>query len=256
MWAADYAATAISLWSRVPRDRRAVLRPQPGERVLDGACGSGNAASRRRRPAATPSGSQLAPGTFPGRACTVPRRRGSCAEWVEATPKALRSPTRAPTSRAPCSAACSRRGTRRPRASWRASCGPAGDRTLQLVAEGEIGDFFATIGGHVPPPPPTAAPLLLWGTEDYVRGLRRTGVELEFERNEIPFSFASARGKRRHVRVELRPDRHGQAAARAAGTLGPRWPIRSSSTGATRRAAGRGAFGAETSRSAGRLSRR
>ena len=64
---------------------------------------------------------------------------------------------------------------------------------VNWMPEGEIGDFFATIGRHVPPPPPTAVPPLLWGTEGHVRGLfEGTSVEFEFERNEIRFSFASA----------------------------------------------------------------
>jgi len=52
--------------------------------------------------------------------------------------------------------------------------------------EGSIGDFFRIVGSHVPPPPDFVDPPLLWGDEGHVRELfEGTGVELEFERDEV-----------------------------------------------------------------------
>jgi SAM-dependent methyltransferase len=49
--------------------------------------------------------------------------------------------------------------------------------------EGSIGDFFRTVGAHLPPPPPFVDPPLRWGEEDHVRSLfEGTGLDLGFER--------------------------------------------------------------------------
>jgi SAM-dependent methyltransferase len=52
--------------------------------------------------------------------------------------------------------------------------------------EGSIGDFFRIVGSHVPSPPDFVDPPLLWGDEGHVRELfEGTGVDLEFERDEV-----------------------------------------------------------------------
>jgi hypothetical protein len=51
-----------------------------------------------------------------------------------------------------------------------------------------MGEFFRTIGGHMPQPPAGAEPPLLWGSEDHVRDLfAGTGVELTFAREVLEF---------------------------------------------------------------------
>jgi SAM-dependent methyltransferase len=59
--------------------------------------------------------------------------------------------------------------------------------------EGSVGDFFRTVAGHTSPPPPPIAPPTAWGNEDHVRQLfDGTGIELEFERDDVMFHFDSA----------------------------------------------------------------
>jgi ubiquinone/menaquinone biosynthesis C-methylase UbiE len=58
--------------------------------------------------------------------------------------------------------------------------------------EGSVGEFFRTVGGYAPPLPPDAIPPFMWGTEEHVRRLfDGTGVELEFEREYVTFTFDS-----------------------------------------------------------------
>jgi SAM-dependent methyltransferase len=58
--------------------------------------------------------------------------------------------------------------------------------------EGAIGDFFRTLGRHVPPPPPFASPPLLWGTEAHVERLfDATGVTFTYDRDVVDFHFDS-----------------------------------------------------------------
>lgn len=57
---------------------------------------------------------------------------------------------------------------------------------------GAVGDFFRTVGGHLPPPPDFASPAPLWGSEEHVRALfDGTGVELSFEHDAVVFRFGS-----------------------------------------------------------------
>lgn len=47
---------------------------------------------------------------------------------------------------------------------------------------GSIGDFFRTVGAHLPPMPEFVDPPLAWGDEDHVRELfEGTGIELDFQ---------------------------------------------------------------------------
>jgi SAM-dependent methyltransferase len=59
--------------------------------------------------------------------------------------------------------------------------------------EGATGQFFATVGRHVPPPPDFAQPPILWGREDHVRELLEPhGLELELQREVVVFTKSSA----------------------------------------------------------------
>ncbi len=61
--------------------------------------------------------------------------------------------------------------------------------------EGNIGEFFRVVGGHMPPPPDFVEPPLLWGDECHVRELfEGTGIELDIERDEIGLRNSSVAG--------------------------------------------------------------
>lgn len=60
------------------------------------------------------------------------------------------------------------------------------------MPEGNIGEFFRTVGAHLPPPPDDSLPPTLWGTEEHVRRLfDGTGIALSFDRAAVAFEFAS-----------------------------------------------------------------
>jgi SAM-dependent methyltransferase len=51
--------------------------------------------------------------------------------------------------------------------------------------EGMIGRMFMTVAGHMPPPPEGFRPPILWGVEDHVRGLFAGAGELRAERRAV-----------------------------------------------------------------------
>ena len=58
--------------------------------------------------------------------------------------------------------------------------------------EGGVGKMFRTIGAHMPPPPPELKPPMMWGNEQYARGLfAEEGAKLEFQRRMVTFLYDS-----------------------------------------------------------------
>jgi ubiquinone/menaquinone biosynthesis C-methylase UbiE len=58
--------------------------------------------------------------------------------------------------------------------------------------DGHTGHFFAITAAHMPPPPEGFQPPVLWGDEEHVRQLfDGSGVELAFERTAVDFVFDS-----------------------------------------------------------------
>jgi SAM-dependent methyltransferase len=58
--------------------------------------------------------------------------------------------------------------------------------------DGFIGELFRTVARHVPPPRGVPAPML-WGTEEYVRGLFGDGIDaIETRKRTFTFRFPSA----------------------------------------------------------------
>lgn len=193
MWASgDYAVIGDFLWSAGARVVAAV-DVRLGERVLDVACGTGNAAIQAAQAGGDAAGVDLAPELFPA-ARERAEAAGVAVEWVEGDAEALPFPDEsfdAVLSTFGCMFTPDHQATARELARVLRPGGRIG--LANWTPEGEIGDFFATIGKHVPPPPPDFVPPLLWGTEDHVRRLfAGTGIEFEFERDAIRFSFESA----------------------------------------------------------------
>jgi SAM-dependent methyltransferase len=192
VWAAgDFDAVASRTWAVGGRivDR---LGLQPGEAVLDVACGSGNAALPAAEAGARVVGADITPELF-----EAGRRRAAAAgveiEWVVGDAEAL------PFADAGFDAVVSTFGVMfAPRHEVAAAelcrvLRPGGRLGLcSWTPEGGIGDFFRTVAQHVPPaadgPPP-----VLWGTEEHVRDLLApAGLDLAFARETVTLDFASA----------------------------------------------------------------
>lgn len=80
-------------------------------------------------------------------------------------------------------------------------CRPGGRICLtNWTPDSFIGDFFRTMGKHVPPPPLPNSPFR-WGTEEGIRELLGDGIsELRAERRAHPFRYLSGRHFAEHFR--------------------------------------------------------
>ena len=155
----------------------------PGQRVLDVAAGTGNAAIRAAQAGATVVASDLTPENFEA------GRREAAAQkvdldWVEADAEAL------PFADGEFDVVTSSFGAIfAPNHQTVADemlrvCRPGGTiGMLNFTPEGLISDFFAALAPYMPPPPPGAMPPPLWGSEEHVRDLFADRVEsLEMSR--------------------------------------------------------------------------
>jgi SAM-dependent methyltransferase len=188
-WAAgDYAEIARrQLW---PVGERVVRRigVQPGEDVLDVACGTGNAAIRAAQAGGRVVGVDLTPELFEaGRRNAA--EAGVEVEWLEGDAEDL--PLEDESADVVVSVfGCMFAPRHRVTAAELARVLRPGGRLCVTgwTAGGEVGKLFRTLGGYMPPPPPFVEPPLLWGDEAHVRELfEGTGVELEFARETVAF---------------------------------------------------------------------
>lgn len=187
LWASgDYPAVAAELIPAFGPELVRACGVRAGQRVLDIAAGSGNAAIPAAELGATVTASDLTPELF-GAGRRIAAARGVELEWVEADAEAL---TFADDSYdvvmssvgvmfAPHHQAAADELIR--------VCRPGG--TIGLInwtPQGFIGNLFATMKPYAPPPPPGASPPPLWGDEDHVRELFGDRVtNLEARRHEI-----------------------------------------------------------------------
>ncbi|MEU3725961.1 class I SAM-dependent methyltransferase [Streptomyces sp. NPDC031705] len=181
MWAlGDYPAVATRVVSALGPVLVEACAVKAGDRVLDVAAGSGNAAVPAALAGADVVASDLTPELL-----AVGRKeaaaRGAELRWREADAEAL------PFEDAEFDTVMSCVGVMfAPHHQAAADelvrvCRPGG--TIGLISwtpEGFIGQMFATMKPYAPPPPPGAQPPPLWGREEHVRTLlgdRVTGVE-------------------------------------------------------------------------------
>jgi SAM-dependent methyltransferase len=144
---------------------------EAGQRVLDVAAGTGNAAIRAAERGADVTASDLTPELLEaGR--EVAERDGLVLDWVEADAEDL------PFEDASFDVVMSSIGAMfAPHHQAVADelvrvCRPGGTiALLSWTPEGMLGALFRTMGPFMPAPPPGAQPPPLWGSEDHLRGL-------------------------------------------------------------------------------------
>jgi SAM-dependent methyltransferase len=166
-----------------------------GTRVLDVACGAGNAALAAAQEGAVVTGLDLVPELLEaGRARA--ERAGVDIEWVEGDAESL------PFDDASFERVLSTFGhmfapRHRPTADEMARvCREGGIVGIcSWTPEGVTGDIFRAVGKYMPPPPDFASPPLLWGTEEHVREMfGSVAKDLEFERRSATIEWDSVEG--------------------------------------------------------------
>ncbi|HET7716512.1 MAG TPA: class I SAM-dependent methyltransferase [Bauldia sp.] len=185
-WAAgDYDIAADGIW-RVGAVVTAEASVRPGDKVLDVACGTGNAAIQAAQAGGAVTGVDLTPELF-----RAARRRAAEAgveiELLEGDAEAL------PFDDATFDVVLSTFGVMfAPRHAVAAGeivrvLRPGGRIALANWApEGSVGDLFRTMARHLPSPPPIAEPPLLWGTKPHVQELLGRQIDLRFTVVEVP----------------------------------------------------------------------
>ena len=172
MWAlGDYPAVADELIPSLGSILVDAAGIRAGDRVLDVAAGSGNAAIPAALSGAAVVASDLTPELLDaGRRDAA--ARGATLEWREADAEAL------PFGDAEFDAVVSCVGIMfAPHHQQSADellrvTRPGGTiGLLSWTPEGFIGQMFVAMRPYAPPPPPGAQPAPLWGSEDHVRGL-------------------------------------------------------------------------------------
>jgi SAM-dependent methyltransferase len=172
LWASgDYPAVAAELIAPLGPELVRACVVQPGDRVLDVAAGSGNAAIPAAAAGGVVTASDLTPELFAaGR--RIATNSGVALEWVEADAEALPFADDSFDVVMSCVGAMFAPHHQATADELVRVVRPGG--TIGLInwtPEGFIGKLFATMKPYAPPPPPGASPPLLWGSEDHVRML-------------------------------------------------------------------------------------
>jgi SAM-dependent methyltransferase len=154
------------------------------ERVLDVACGTGNAAIRAAQAGGQVVGLDLTPELF--ETCRrLAAEAGVSVEWVEGDAEAIPYEDNSfdvVLSTFGCMFAPRHRVTATELARVLRPGGRLG--LCNWTPQGSQGHFFRALGAYLPPPPDFAQSPLLWGTQDHVSELfAGRGVQLEFERD-------------------------------------------------------------------------
>ena len=177
MWAlGDYPALATDIIPDLGKVLAQACGVRQGDRVLDVAAGSGNAAIPAAQAGARVVACDLTPELLEAGQQQA-AQRGAELEWRQADAEAL------PFADGEFDTVMSCLGVMfAPHHQASADelvrvCRPGGTiGLLSWTPEGFIGQMFATMKPYVPPPPPGVQPPPLWGHEDHVRSLLGGGV--------------------------------------------------------------------------------
>jgi len=191
MWAlGDYPALAAELVSELGLALTMACGVQQGDRVLDVAAGSGNAAIAAARAGASVVACDLTPELLAaGRRQAA--RDGAELEWRQADAEALPFGAGEFDIVMSCLGAMFAPHHQASAGELIRVCRPGGMiGLLSWTPDGFIGQMFATMKPYVPPLPPGALPPPLWGREDYVRSLLGDAVsEVRAERKKLRVSL-------------------------------------------------------------------
>lgn len=208
LWAlGDYRAIADGLVASLGPTLVAATGVGRGDRVLDVAAGTGNAAIAAANEGATVIASDLCPRLLEqGRA--IAAQRGTALEWHEANAEAL------PFADGEFDAVLSCIGVMFAPHHQQAAdelirvCRPGGTiGLLSWTPEGFIGRLFATMKPYVAPPAAGASSPPLWGSADHVRGLLGDRVaDVVTERRGLPVDlFANGEQFREYFKANYGP---------------------------------------------------
>lgn len=193
VWASgDYPAVAAEL---IPQLGPALVRAsgiRPGDRVLDVAAGSGNAAIPAAALGAVVTASDLTPELLDaGR--RIADDRGVELEWAEADAEALPFADDSYDAVLSCVGAMFAPRHQAVADELVRVCRPGGTiAMINWTPTGFIGSMFATIKPFAPPPAPGAGAPPLWGDEEYVRDLFGEAVSsLTMRRQTILMSHSA-----------------------------------------------------------------
>src|SRR5215469_15393374 len=172
MWAlGDYPALADEIIPDLGRVLAAACGVRPGDRVLDVAAGSGNAAIPAAQSGARVVACDLTPELLEaGQARAA--AQGVQIEWREADAEALPFADGEFDMVMSCLGVMFAPHHQASAGEMVRVCRPGGIiGLLSWTPDGFIGQMFATMKPYAPPPPPGAQPPPLWGRDDHVRGL-------------------------------------------------------------------------------------
>jgi ubiquinone/menaquinone biosynthesis C-methylase UbiE len=172
MWASgDYPAVAAELIPDLGPALVAAAGIRPGQRVLDVAAGSGNAAIPAALAGADVIASDLTPELFEvGRQHAA--EQGATVRWEQGDVEALPYGTGEFDAVLSCVGAMFAPHHQEAADELVRVTRPGGTiAMINWTPEGFIGQLFRTMGPFAPPPPPGAQPPPLWGSEQHVREL-------------------------------------------------------------------------------------
>ena len=191
MWAfGDYPAVATDLVSSLGPVLVEACQVRPGDRVLDVAAGTGNAAIPAAEAGASVVASDLTPELLEAGRRSA-ERRGTTLEWRQADAEDLPFADSEFNTVMSCLGVMFAPFHQASADELVRVCRPGGTiGLLNWTPEGFIGQMFATMKPYAPPPPPGAQPPPLWGREDHVGDLLGNRV-------------TDVRARRQTIRIDL-----------------------------------------------------